>query len=194
MSERSPSRVHLTLVRHGQTTWNDAGIVQGQRDDASLTTLGRQQALDAAHALRTQTFDAVISSDLTRARETAAIIADVLGLVVETSSALRERSFGEAEGHPVADLDHRVTGIEAHHVVDADARPLGGESMNDVYRRTTDFVAALTLQRAGQRLLLISHGGAIHTIRAFVRGVGMPGLAWDPVENCSLWPLDVELD
>ncbi len=191
MPDQTLLPVHLTLLRHGQTTWNDTGTVQGQRDVARLTEHGRHQAFDAAQRLRGVPFDALISSDLTRAVDSAAIIADVLGLEVETTAALRERSFGVAEGHPVAELDPRLTGISAHRVVDSHARPLGGESIDDVYRRTTAFVSALAHERPGQRLLLVTHGGAIHTIRAFAHATPVEGLEWDPVENCSIWPLEV---
>lgn len=193
MPTETPSELKLTLVRHGQTTWNDAGTVQGQRDDARLTALGRDQAQEAAHSLRGETFDSLFSSDLTRAIETAEIIAVALGLEVVTSDALRERNFGDAEGQSVAELDQQLTGITAHRIDNPHAHPRGGESMADVYQRTSEFITRLARERNGQRLLLVTHGGAIRTIRAFASATPLEGLAWDTVENCSVWPVDVSV-
>ncbi|HUV57627.1 MAG TPA: histidine phosphatase family protein [Acidimicrobiales bacterium] len=188
-----PKIVHLTLVRHGQSTWNDSAIVQGQRDDAHLTELGRQQAREAGLELRQFDFDAIIASDLARTQETASIIADELSMRVESTPALRERCFGVAEGQPIAELRASDSGIVGGVVVDASAHPEGGESLNDVYERTTSFVQRLAAERNNQRLLLVTHGGAIRTIRALGAGATMDGLAWDPVGNCSIWTVDIEI-
>lgn len=92
----------LTLIRHGETDWNRTRRIQGSTD-IPLNDDGRQQARDAATALREQldlsTPVVVVSSDLARARETAEIIAGELGLQVSRLySELRERAYGEAEG------------------------------------------------------------------------------------------------
>ena len=186
--------VHLTLVRHGQSTWNDSAIVQGQRDDARLTELGRQQAREAGLELCPLDFDAIIASDLARTQETASIIAGELSMEVESTAALRERCFGVAEGRPIAELRTSDSGIVDGVVVDASAYPEGGESLNDVYERTASFVQRLAAERSHHRLLLVTHGGAIRTIRALGAGATMNGLAWDPVGNCSIWTVEIEID
>src|ERR1700722_14221815 len=94
----------LVLVRHGESTWNELRLVQGQDDRATLTDLGRQQARDVAHELSSRDFDLIVSSDLRRAMETAAIIAGLLDLEVESEPTLRERGFGVAEGGPLDQL------------------------------------------------------------------------------------------
>ncbi len=98
----------LTLIRHGETDWNLARRIQGSTD-IPLNDTGRQQARDAATALRAQ-LDlegpvVVVSSDLSRARETAEIIAGELGLrLSRLYPDLREREYGEAEGVDAAEF------------------------------------------------------------------------------------------
>lgn len=91
----------LFLVRHGQTDWNRDRRIQGATD-VPLNDTGREQARDAAASLRAELGDAsplVVSSDLARARETAAIIAESFGVPLGAAyTDLRERSYGDAEG------------------------------------------------------------------------------------------------
>ncbi|WP_345941177.1 histidine phosphatase family protein [Microbacterium sp. Se63.02b] len=94
---------HLTLVRHGQTDWNLARRIQGSTD-IPLNATGREDAARAAEQLATSTHHAVYTSPLLRARETAEIIADRLGLeVAGVVPDIREREFGEGEGMLVED-------------------------------------------------------------------------------------------
>lgn len=177
------------LIRHGQSTWNGARLVQGQNDTAVLTELGRQQALESARKLRSLGIDAIISSDLARAQETAKIIAQELGLEVETTTDLRERSFGSAEGQPFDQLTSSMSGIEDGLVVDPTAHPPLGESLNDLHARMGAFIDETVRLRSGQSLLIVTHGGTIRSIRAYREGRSMSGLTWDPVMNCSIWPV-----
>ena len=97
MSSPAPSpEARLLVVRHGQSEWNAVGRWQG-RADPPLTMEGRRQAAAAARALGT--FDGVVSSPLQRAAETAAIIAEHLGIgPVLTDPDLMERDAGEWQG------------------------------------------------------------------------------------------------
>jgi probable phosphoglycerate mutase len=90
---RIPTRV--LLVRHGQSTWNADGRWQGQADPP-LSALGEQQAREAAARLRD--VDALWASDLDRARRTATILGDALGLGVRVDARLRERHAGPWQG------------------------------------------------------------------------------------------------
>lgn len=87
----------LYIVRHGETEWNVKGITQGQTN-SSLTENGKKQALDTASELKDIKFDAIFSSDLTRAQDTAQIIKLNRDIVIQSSELLRERSFGSFEG------------------------------------------------------------------------------------------------
>ena len=97
---------HILLLRHGQTDDNARGVLQGH-SETNLNALGREQA--AALARRLTTFvprlDALVVSDLARARETAAVIERALGLRARPDPAWRERGFGEFEGRAIAEAE-----------------------------------------------------------------------------------------
>jgi broad specificity phosphatase PhoE len=190
MPEQLRTNARVVLLRHGQSTWNERHLVQGQLDDARLSAKGRSQASAVAETLRDAAFKWIVTSDLTRARETAAIVDDALGLEVAVAPALRERSYGVYEGRPVAELPSSLTGIHDGRVVDSTARPEGGESLDDLYERCAKFIDSL--RAAGNdRLLLVTHGGTIRALRAYCDGLVMQDLVWDRVSNCSVWPLNI---
>ena len=87
----------LLLARHGETDWNRELRIQGS-SDIELNELGRQQAQFLAQELTDVDLDAIYSSDLSRARATAAAVAATHGLEVTLDPRLRERSFGSWEG------------------------------------------------------------------------------------------------
>lgn len=95
--ERNQNSTTFYIVRHGETDWNVRGILQGQTD-TELNEAGLKQSEELAEYLRELKFDAVFSSDLSRARKTSEAVALQKKLVVTTSKALRERSFGKYEG------------------------------------------------------------------------------------------------
>jgi broad specificity phosphatase PhoE len=181
----------ITLVRHGESTWNELGLIQGHDNTAQLTAQGRNQARWAAESLRGLGFQALVASDLDRAQETAAIIGAVLGLESTTDPLLRERGFGALEGHPLAELTPSITGIDHRVMVNPDASAPEGESFRDVVARAQLFVKRLLDERPEQRVLVVSHGGTIRALRASVTGEPVEGSPWYAVGNCSVWPLDV---
>jgi probable phosphoglycerate mutase len=189
VSVNSASRraLSLTLVRHGESSWNVSRLVQGQNDQAQLTEAGREQAQLLAEGLRVHEFHHVVSSDLARARETAAILADALTLTSSTDPLLRERCFGTLEGGPLADLTSDLTGVANGVVTDPDARPAGGESFRDVVRRAELFVEKFSANASDGPLLVVTHGGMVRAIRAFCSRAPLERLTWDSVGNASVW-------
>ena len=139
------------LVRHGESTWNALGLAQGHCDQARLTRRGEHQAWAVAARLRSRPIGALYASDLRRAQQTAAPLATVLGLPVTSDARLRERCLGVLEGTDAAAIHPAVSGLRAHRVVDADARPPGGESLRDFYRRVAEFADDLAGRRRGHR-------------------------------------------
>lgn len=181
----------ITLVRHGESTWNELGLIQGHDNTAQLTIRGREQARWAGESLRGLGFQALVASDLDRARETAEIIGSVLGLDATTDPLLRERGFGSLEGHPLSELTPSITGIEQRVMINPDASAPDGETFRDVVARAQLFVKRLLDERPQQRVLVVSHGGTIRALRASVTGDPVEGSPWYAVGNCSVWPLDV---
>jgi|SRR5947209_15622397 len=190
-STEPAAKPSLWLVRHGQSTWNSAGICQGHNDDAELTERGLAEAAGTAAGFRDRQIRAVYSSDLRRARQTAAAFAAVLGLPVLIDARLRERSFGVLEGTPLATVDTALTGVAGSLVIDPDARPPGGESVRDFYLRAAAFAdtVAAELRQARNALtgdvLAIAHGGTLRVLDAYLHGIPVDQMTWPPVSNAT---------
>jgi 2,3-bisphosphoglycerate-dependent phosphoglycerate mutase len=187
----------LWLVRHGESTWNIAGLAQGHNDEAELTERGLRQAADAAAQFGYRPVRAIYTSDLRRARQTAAAFAEVLGLPVYTDPRLRERSLGVLEGAAHEAIGPSATGLADGLVIDPDVRPAAGESVRDLYARAAafcdDLVAGLRdghgplpgLTRTGD-VLVIAHGGTVRVLDAYTRGVPVDQMTWRPVDNATI--------
>jgi probable phosphoglycerate mutase len=134
-------------------------------------------------------FDQLITSDLARARETAEIIGAELHLTPVADSLVRERCFGVLEGEPSKMLDAASSGILDDVLVDPDARPEGGESFRDVVTRAGVFFEAVRDSLGSERLLVVTHGGTIRALRAYVEAQPLEGLDAFEVTNCSVWNL-----
>jgi len=175
------------LVRHGESTWNAAGLAQGHCDQARLTRRGIRQAWDVADRLGDRPIGALYASDLRRALATAAPLARVLGLAAVRDARLRERCLGDLEGSATAAVTAAVSGISANRVVDPDARPPGGESLRDFYRRVAGFAADLAQQppRPGE-IVVVAHGGTVRMLNACLRGVPVEQMAWEPLGNACV--------
>ncbi|UUL76650.1 histidine phosphatase family protein [Pseudarthrobacter sp. Fe7] len=139
----------FALVRHGQTDWNAERRLQGATD-IPLNDVGRGQARDAVDVLKPYEWDAVVSSPLSRAAETADLIAEGLGLTVSRRvPELTERSFGPAEG------------MQAGPELEALRVPggfKGAESEDEAADRGLAALEALAEEYRGQRLLVVTHG------------------------------------
>lgn len=181
----------MWLLRHGESTWNVLAIVQGQSDLATLTRRGRTQAQHAAHRLGSHPIAAIFASDLLRTRETAAIVARSVGLPFSVDPALRERCFGELEGAPASTLRPEVTGIIDDRVVDPQARPAGGESLEELYARAAGFVDDLNHREHRGDVVVVAHGGSIRAIRSYCARQPVGDMRWEPVANGSVWPVTV---
>ncbi len=182
----------LWLVRHGESTWNTLGLAQGHRDEAELTALGAAQAVAAAERFRGTSVGAVYSSDLRRALQTAAAFAEVLGLPVTRDARLRERSLGVLEGTALAAVRPSSSGLEAGLVVDPDARPPGGESIRDLYERAAAFCDDLAGRPGGTAadVVVVAHGGTLRVLRAYLSGVPVERMHWEPLENARVLRMD----
>jgi broad specificity phosphatase PhoE len=185
----TPSRPFpITVVRHGETEWNERRIIQGHTN-SSLNDTGREQARVLAESLRELGFDHIVTSDLDRAKETAVIIGQVLEIRPETDPLLRERSFGEYEGRPTDDLSSDLTGIKDNVYVNPDARPPGGESFRDVVMRAQRFLQRADDDWPSTRLLVVTHGGMVQALRAATSTRPLEGTLWFRVGNCTTWSL-----
>jgi broad specificity phosphatase PhoE len=187
LSRRAADRpAVLALVRHGEIRANVERIWHGSID-SPLTQRGEEQARRVAEHLALEPADAraLYASPLRRARDTAAAIGDRLGLMPSVDAALSEYDLGEWEG-----LSYRTLG-ERHDffrrvMADPAFAPPGGESLHSVVERTLGALRRLARDHAGERVIVVGHGG--------VFGLGLAVLlegshgAWGDyqVANCSV--------
>src|ERR1700761_1463686 len=175
----------LWLVRHGESTWNIAGLAQGHNDGADLPEPGLRQAAEAAAQFGYRPVRAIYASDLRRAQQTAAAFAAVLGLPVCADPRLRERCLGVLEGTAHQAIDPSVTGLADGLVIDPDTRPLGGESVRDLYARAAAFCDDLATGFPGD-VLVVAHGGTVRVLDAYLHGVPVDQMTWRPVDNAAV--------
>ena len=154
----------LGLLRHGQTDWNIDLRLQGSTD-IPLNDTGRAQARLAAATLQRGDWDVIIASPLSRAKDTAEIVALELGMSVSIVPELIERSFGAAEG-----LDHATWRklYESHQVIE------GLESLEDLRARTVLLLDLIANEYSGQRVLAVSHGAFIRKVLTIVTDGELP--------------------
>lgn len=169
----------LYLVRHGETEWNAARRIQG-RTDIPLNDTGREQARQAAELLARRRWQGVYTSPLGRAHETARIIAERLGLAGVTDiDAFVERDYGEAEGMGFDE-------IEA--LYPEGVRAPGQETREEVAARVVPALLELAERHPGERLVIVSHGGAIRSVLQTAE----PGTRHPRITNASVHSFRVE--
>jgi len=164
----------LLLARHGETDWNREGRWQGWADPP-LNDLGRAQAGALAETLRSVPFDAVYSSDLRRAHETAEILAAPHAVPVVTDPGLREIDVGSWSGLTRAEIDARFGPDTVHP---------DGETREQHAARVLAAVERLARAHPEGRVLLVTHGGTIRALRSHAIGH-----VDHPIPNCSVLEL-----
>ena len=159
------TNTHLGLLRHGQTDWNINFLLQGVTD-IPMNQTGIEQVKLAAQAIRAEDWDVVLTSPLSRARQTAEIIASQHGYTeIIEQELLIERSFGEAEG-----LSHEQWRAKYSNL---DVIP-GGESRTQLADRSRLLLETISQDLAGKRVLAISHGALIRALIAIASNNELP--------------------
>ncbi|WP_243392790.1 histidine phosphatase family protein [Kinneretia aquatilis] len=155
------SSTRVLAIRHGETAWNRDKRIQGQLD-VPLNDTGRAQAQRLGEVLAGESVDVVYSSDLGRARETAAAAAAALGHPVHLDPGLRERSFGVFQGQTWQEIAERWPDhSERWRRRDPDFGAEGGETLQEFYARSVSAVERVLQQHAGQTVLIMTHGGVL---------------------------------
>lgn len=176
------------LIRHGETDWNVEGRWQGHTD-IPLNANGREQARRLAERLRDDRarFDAIYSSDLARAFETARQLGEALGLPVRQLPALREIDIGSWGGLTSAEI--RAQDSETLRRIERgeDLPRGGGERISDLRRRVVAQLERLTQAHPGQTLALVSHGGVVRALLDHVlQRSQQPGAMRGHIGNTSI--------
>lgn len=193
-------KTEFVLVRHGETEWNRAGRIQGHSDSA-LTTEGIAQAQAMAWRLQKDPASAIISSDLGRARQTAAIIGWHRKLRVQIDERLRERKFGVAEGQHYARLDtEHPEMFSRERETNPDYTPPGGESRRQHFDRVQRALISLADVHAGKRIIVVTHGGVLSCVYRWLRGIAVaaphpieiPNVGYNVIEHAdAMWSIRV---
>ncbi len=177
------------MIRHGQSGGNVAGTFGGH-SPTPLSELGRKQAEITAKALAKERIDAVYSSDLVRAVETATPLAERLGLEVNKTSAFRERNVGVLEGLTFNESKEKyprdyyalINRKINHKITD-------GESYRDLLKRGTGALNEILFAHKGKRIAIYSHTGAICYLTLHLIGAinyNTQQTPWLVTSNCGI--------
>ncbi|MGY1820669.1 histidine phosphatase family protein [Geodermatophilus sp. SYSU D00079] len=177
----------LLLVRHGQSEWNAAGLMQGQTAHVPLTELGHAQAAAAARELAGLRPGALVSSDLQRAVQTAEHCAGATGLPFTTTPALREQGYGVLEGRPSRELWDVVDWTDPHWAAE------GGESLDELHARVGAFLKHLAAEPPAEVIALVTHGDTIRAAQAVAAGLGADALPSITPHNGTVTRLELLL-
>jgi probable phosphoglycerate mutase len=167
----------IWFIRHGETDWNIAGRLQGWQDTA-LNDTGKAQAERLAERLRDNaahtSFAAIYSSDLQRAHATAKVLGEAIALPVLIEPGMRERNFGVLEGLLYNSIDQESPEAAAAWKSRDPDRPVeGGETLGEFYARIVATVESLAQRHTGERILVVTHGGALDIIWRQASGIAL---------------------
>ena len=180
----------LILLRHGETEWNRELRFQGQVD-GPLNATGHAQAQRLAQRLAGEPIDHLVSSDLSRARQTADPFARQVqasrGIGLDVDAALREQAFGRIDGMRVEDIkrDHADvwagwTQFQSDYVVP------DGESTRQFHTRVMAALWQLVASHPGRTLAVVTHGGVLDMVFRTARGLGLEGPRQSAIPNAGI--------
>ena len=189
----------ILFIRHGETAWNRIKRIQGHID-IPLAESGVEQAqlLGARCANEARAgarLDAIWSSDLMRAQQTARPIAEALGLPLQLTEGLRERNYGAFQGHDSDEIADRFPDEYAHwQTRDPGFAPPEGESQRAFYHRVLHALEPILAKHPEGRIACVAHGGVLDCIYRFANGLALDApRAW-PLLNTSVNVVDFERD
>lgn len=185
----------LLLIRHGETDWNRRPSFQGQID-TSLNAHGLAQAERLGERLAGERLDALIASDLLRARQTAAPGGQRLGLVPELAPGLREQAFGILEGMSFDEIRVKHPAEFALWAQqDEDyALPGGAESRRVFHRRVVEALGQLAARHRGRRLAVVTHGGVLDMVWRQAHGLPLAGPRECAIPNTGINRLRIDTE
>jgi probable phosphoglycerate mutase len=174
-------------MRHGETDWNLEGRWQGHADP-ELNETGRAQAEAVARSLAAKPFNALYSSDLSRARETAEIIGKELSLPIQLDARLREVDVGEWSGLTTPEIEQRYpNGLRRRS--EGGTGWERGESYSAMGDRVVEALRAIAEAHPDGRVLVVTHGGPMCS--TWLAGGGTL-TDWPRTSNCDLDEIAVE--
>ncbi|WP_096201755.1 histidine phosphatase family protein [Bacillus sp. FJAT-45350] len=155
----------LYIIRHGESMGNRLGKIQGWQD-FELSPTGKKQAQLVGSYLSTTTFDAIYSSDLTRAYETAVSITDLQSTEVKKWSKIREIKLGPLEGKTKDEIHVAFPETKATSILTSGVQ--GTETIEEITYRCRDILVELLSKHQGQEVAIVSHGGLISILLMYI--------------------------
>lgn len=152
----------LYLTRHTETDGNRAGIIQGTDDSFVLNETGRTQAAQVAEKLKRFGIEQIVSSDLTRTKQTAEIIKDILKVTVEYDPRLREYNFGRLNGWPKRAIEPTMMGM---FISNPTAPEFNAEPFDDAFTRVGNF---LCTQDYNSNILVVTHSNILYFMMCYL--------------------------
>jgi len=179
----------ILAIRHGETDWNVNRRVQGQLDIA-LNGVGRDQSLRLAQALAArEPIDHIYSSDLSRALQTARIVADEIRAPLTATAGLRERCFGDLQGRTFDEVAAtEPEQAERWRKRDPNWQPpgAGGETLLAFRARVLDLVHTVAAQNTGKLVALFTHGGVLDVLYRAATGLDLQGARTWQIANTAV--------
>lgn len=179
----------VLLVRHGETDWNRSGQIMGERP-VPLNQNGRAQAQRLAAFLKARQIQALYSSPVARALQTAEILASALQLPVTTERGLTEIGVGEWEGRYWNDLTEEIA-RQNFYAIPEDARPPGGETLRETHRRAVAVIERASSWHGTGSLLFVSHADVVRAIVAHYLGFDLRTVRQIRIDHASLTALEI---
>lgn len=183
---------HIILLRHGETDWNAQRRIQGQTDTV-MNEQGRAQSRALVAATLGLQIDALYSSDLARALDSAAYLADARALTVVAVPQLRERHFGMFQGVTGADAQSRWPAEYARYRQRDPEQTLGdGESLRQLQRRVITVCEELIARHHGEHIALLTHAGVIDIVYRHALGLPLHAAREVEIGNASVHRFDCD--
>lgn len=180
--------IHFYLFRHGETDWNLQNRFHGHTD-TPLNARGRQQALELPSLVGSLGLTHLVSSDLSRARETARVLADHLKLPLKLDARFREAHLGAAQGLTAPEIVDRfgqplLEAWRSHNPDALSTRYPGGESGQEILLRVMDGLRELSQLPGGSQIGICTHGGVI---RRMLQLLHPEPSAHHPIPNTAIY-------
>ena len=173
-------------MRHGETAWNAEHRVQGQLD-VPLNAIGQAQAQAASKALAQEEFDAIYSSDLSRARQTAQPAASLLAREILLEKDLRERHYGIFERLTYAEVKVRYPDDYARFAAhDPEYAFRTGESLRDFNARSVAVISRIAARHENRHVLVFTHGGVLDMLYRHITGFSLSASRDFGIPNAGL--------
>ena len=178
--------LEIILVRHGETEWNHLRRIQGQLD-VPLNQVGLRQAEAVARRLSGRTPVALYTSDLLRASQTAAPIAEVCGLQAQPDPRLRERNFGAFEGCFYDELQQTTPELHQRMLSrDLEFDLGGGETIPTLFERVRAVLTDVTVRHPEGLVVVVTHGGVLDCGYRLATGLALDAPRTFGLFNASL--------